>query len=905
MRSLLLALFVGLVGCAGPYKIGKKDSPSTSVTEDRKKGGGLWLEEAEARATQIANVQYDLDVELSPVAADVVGQMQIQFDVLHNNRNLTVDLRGGKVLSVSLDGKSVPEGSRGYTYNTEFLTLSKDLLSRGTRLLKIAYAVPYSRAGSGMYRFKDPEDSRVYLYTDFEPYDASLFMPCFDQPDIKGAYRVSVLAPSDWTVVSNAKEARVEAAGPELKKWFFPLTARFSTYIFSLHAGPYKIWKSKAGEIPLRLMARQSMARYVDPDEWFTTTRQGFAYFNDYFATKYPFGKYDQLIVPDFNAGAMENVAAVTFSERFVRRGKPTRAQQMDLANVILHEMAHMWFGNLVTMRWWNDLWLNESFATFMATKALVNATNFKEAWRYFAIGTKEWAYWEDQLVTTHAIVTPVTNTDSAFANFDGITYAKGASSLKQLDYLLTPDKFRDGVRLYFKRHAYQNTTLPDFMGALSTASGRDLKAWTTEWLETPGLSRVETQIKCEAGKIQAIGFVQHPPVEFPQLRDHRLMVGLFYKSAGGLIRQKDTAVIDLRDEVKLPRWVGKACPDLVFANLEDHAYIRTSLDAASLKTAMNSIDKIQDDTRKAMIAGSVWNRVTAGELPVQNYITLAEKALPAIREYEAASSIVGRLVGRSSADFRALTYLPRDDEKALRERENQTARIDRLIMGLLKNSKAGSDFQKLWMDSLSSVAESSQSQQLLQSWLNGTDKTVEASMDQDRRWRILGALRRFGGDSTDALLTTEKKRDPSSRGQETAMSLEVIGPDVSKKKSWLGKMRDTSTLTLSQIRSVARNMLPEEQENARTQLEGAILSMLAEMRSDKDAEITSALARFMTPSRCNTESITTLSRFIAKNDTPDYSRSAIKALKIQLQESQRCMKAREVARTETSTRMP
>lgn len=730
-------------------------------------------------------------------------------------------------------------------------------------------------------------------------------MPCFDQPDIKAAYRVSALVPSDWTVVSNTKESRVESAGPEMKKWFFPLSARFSTYIFALHAGPYKIWKSRAGNIPLRLMARHSMARYVNPEEWFTTTRQGFSYFNNYFGVSYPFGKYDQVIVPDFNAGAMENVGAVTFSERFVRRGKATRAQRMDLANVILHEMAHMWFGNLVTMRWWNDLWLNEAFATFMASKALVDATDFKEAWSQFAIGTKEWAYWEDQLVTTHAIVTPVINTDTAFANFDGITYAKGASSLKQLDFLLTPEKFRDGIRLYFKRHAYQNTTLPDFMGALSEVSGRDLNAWTKEWLETPGLSRIATDLVCDAGKISALSFTQIPPKDFHQIRDHRLKVGLFYKTATGAIAKKDSAVIDLRQEVKMSQWQGRPCPDLVLANLEDHAYIRQSLDPVSLKTAMNSIDKIQDDILKGMVAGAVWNRVTDGELPVQNYITLAEKALPAVREYEVAASIVGRLVGRNGGDIRALTYLPRDNEKSIRERQNQLARIEGLLTGLLRKAKSGSDWQKLWMDSLSSIAEMPQTQKALQVWLSGVDKTVEASMDQDRRWRVLGALRRFGGDPSDELLAAERKRDPSSRGQETAMSLEVIGPDVAKKKAWLSKMKDTSILTLSQIRSVARAMLPEEQENARQELEAPIFSMLADMKSDKEAEVASALARFMTPSRCATASIAKIGQFIAEKDNSDYSRSAIKYLKIQKQESERCLKARELARTESTVRLP
>lgn len=363
-----------------------------------------YLEESYARirSKQVSNVAYKLKFNLSGDKAEFSGQVEISFDLLNNKQDLTLDFSDGDVSRVNLNGQDIE-----IDYNSWFISIDRSMLTQGPQKIVVEFTHPYSKTGSGLYRFIDPEDERVYIYSDLEPYDANRIFPSFDQPDIKATYDMEVEVPSDWLVVTSRKETNVVDKG-ETKLWQFPISEKFSTYIFSLHAGHYHIWESKAGDIPLRLMARQALAEHVVIEDWFEITRQGFAFFQDYFEVDYPFHKYDQLIVPDFNSGAMENTGAVTFSERFIRRGSYTTEERERIANVILHEMAHMWFGNLVTMDWWNGLWLNESFATYMAYLSATEATEFNRAWHSFFSRTKRWAYNTDEQVTNHPIELPV-----------------------------------------------------------------------------------------------------------------------------------------------------------------------------------------------------------------------------------------------------------------------------------------------------------------------------------------------------------------------------------------------------------------------------------------------------------------------------------------------------------------
>ena len=388
-------------------------------------------------------------------------------------------------------------------------------------MLRVTAACAYSHSGEGLHRFTDPADGRVYLYSDLETFDAHRIYACFDQPDMKATYELAVTAPADWQVVSNmAAESTTAAPGigdGEAVRWHFPPTPVMSTYITAVAAGPYHVVRDEHDGIPLGVFCRQSLAPYLDADEIFEVTRQGFDFFHSSFGIKYPFGKYDQLFVPEFKEGAMENAGCVTFVETYIFRSRVTDFAREARAETILHEMAHMWFGDLVTMRWWDDLWLNESFATWAGTLAQAEATRWTSAWTTFAQLYKAWAYRQDQLPSTHPIAADIPDIEAVEVNFDGITYAKGASVLKQLVAYVGRENFLDGVRKYFAAHAWGNATLADLLAALEETSGRDLAAWSEQWLQTAGVNTLRPSYTLDDGRqVRRVrggaGGGRHPP---------------------------------------------------------------------------------------------------------------------------------------------------------------------------------------------------------------------------------------------------------------------------------------------------------------------------------------------------------------------------------------------------------
>ena len=446
----------------------------------------LTREEAAERAALVSNLRYDVSLDQTTGPDAYRCEVVIRFDASSPGAETFLDFVGGTIESATLNGRELPSS----IHDGERIHLES--LESGNEL-RITTTVTYSGTGVGIHRFEDPVDGRVYMHSDYEPFDAHRAFPCFDQPDLKGRFRFSVRVPEGSLAVSNgAPEGDPVPDGDGAVRWTFTETPAISPYITALVTGPFHVQRQSAGGIEMALWCRQSMAEHLarSADELFEVTRQGFEYFQERFDYPYPFGaKYDQLFVPDFLAGAMENAACVTFNELYLFRSKVTDAARERRAETVLHELAHMWFGDLVTMRWWDDVWLNESFATYVSTRALAEATRFHDGWVSFADGEKTWAYQQDQLPTTHAITTDVPDTQSIRLNFDGITYAKGASVLKQLAAWVGDDAFIDGLRAYFRRHEWGNTTLADFLSALEETSGRDLRAWSAEWLETPGLN--------------------------------------------------------------------------------------------------------------------------------------------------------------------------------------------------------------------------------------------------------------------------------------------------------------------------------------------------------------------------------------------------------------------------------
>jgi aminopeptidase N len=809
-----------------------------------------------------------------------------------------IDFEEGQVLSLSINGVPVKIFEQTQRFDGHHIYLNTDELKSTSNQVEISFSHPYGTQGNGLHRFKDPVDSRVYLYSDFEPYHAHQMFPCFDQPDLKATFKVTAEAPSDWQVISNTLQNEISPVDGK-KRWVFPTSPIFSTYVFALHAGPYAAWKSDAQGIPIRLFARKSLAKYVDHDEWLKITRQGLEFYGIEFGLPYPFFKYDQIIVPDFNQGAMENVGAVTFSERYIFRSPVTRDRHRRRADTILHEMAHMWFGDLVTMKWWNGLWLNESFATFMAANAVEEATEFSGSWQAFFAGMKEWAYWEDQLVTTHPIELPVPNTDSAEANFDGITYGKGAAVLKQLRYYLGPDDFREGLQRYFQKYSYKNTNLSDFTKMLTEASSEDLTRWQRSWLQTAGLNSIRAEWKCEAdpktnrSKVSEFNLLQTPA---EALRPHRTQIALFYfprgrnKSISPLEPTKPFDVFYSSSSTPVPQIIGQPCPDLVFPNFADQDYVKVELDPISQEQALKALARIKNPLTRQMIWHTLWVMVLDGQVRPQDYADAALSQGKNETDTVVLASLLKHLVDTSANHSSVLKFL-KGDLRNLYLRKFETWTKTRLLL-----ARAGSDHQIIWFQTYLESASSAPSIQYLKGLLSGRQKLRGFPIDQERRWKVIRTLARNGDKGVQEAIAAELLKDPTDMGQKEAIAAEAMIPHAESKKTWLTQVsQPNGALPLAKLREAMNHyqVLGQEefiQASADTYFEK--LPQLAFSKKLQDQEHSKWFAEGMFPSLCNSEIVKRTTDLL--NAYPKLPASVIKTLNIQRQEEERCIRAQE-----------
>ncbi|MGX1474728.1 UNVERIFIED_CONTAM: aminopeptidase N [Streptomyces canus] len=593
-------------------------------------GENLSRDEARERAALLSVDGYDVSLDLRSAVGDQTGDgprtfrsvTTIRFRCNEPGATSFADLIAPSVTAVSLNGRDLDPGA---VFDGSRIAL-EDLAADNELVVDAQCA--YSRTGEGMHRFVDPEDGEVYLYTQYEPADSRRVFANFEQPDLKAPFRFEVRAPEGWVVWSNGAGSESDGV------WRFAETKPISTYITCVVAGPYhyvtdsyeRVFEDGTRlEIPLGALCRKGLAPHFDSDDVFLVTKQGLDFFHDHFDYPYPFGKYDQAFVPEYNLGAMENPGLVTFREEFIFRGKVTQASYEGRANVILHEMAHMWFGDLVTMVWWDDLWLKESFADFMGTFANVGATRFKDAWITFANRRKAWAYRADQLPSTHPITADIRDLQDAKLNFDGITYAKGASVLKQLVAYVGQDAFLEGARRYFKRHAYGNTRLGDLLSVLGETSGRDMGAWARSWLQTAGVNSLTPQVLLSAeGRVDELAVVQEAAESHPELRPHRVAVGLYRRTPEGALERYARAEVD----VDGPRTVvaelaGAEAPELVLVNDDDLTYCKTRFDAGSLETLKSGLGDLTDPLARALCWSALWNMTRDALLPAREFIDI------------------------------------------------------------------------------------------------------------------------------------------------------------------------------------------------------------------------------------------------------------------------------------------
>jgi len=724
------ALTLGALGCAH----GLGGAATVRAPADR-----LDQAVAQARTARVSDVRYAIEIDLMSEAdrSDDVfgGRVTVDFVLSGDVTSpLTLDFGGGEVVAVAINDQPAP-----LDYNGAFLTLGADALRPGANSVAISYRHPYSIDGNGLHRFTDPEDGETYLYTYLWPYYANRLFPSFDQADLKARYQLTVRAPEDWVVVSAARETELVDQGQGVREWRFPQTASFSTYIFSLHAGPYVVWEEDADGIAIRLLARRSLAPHVNAAEWLDVTRNGLAYYQDYFDIPYPFDKYDQVLTPDFNIGAMENVAAVTFNERYIRRGDESEAFRRRRANTVLHEMAHMWFGDLVTMTWWNGLWLNESFATFMASLAVPEATPYGSGDHDFFLGNTLSAFAADGRVSTHPIEMPVPSTDDFYSVFDSITYGKGASVLRQLEHLVGPQDFRDGVSTYLKQHAYANTELDDFVAAIAEASGRDLDGWAREWLYEAGPNTLEAEFTCADGAVSAFAIHQTASADHPTLRTHRTVVALYGVGVDGRVAatsELDVEVTGARTDVAAA--LGLACPDLVFPNAHDYAYARTTLDPRT-RTALNDhMSGVRDPLARSMFWNALRGGATTDAATIQAYLDLAFSTLP----HETDARVRGQVIGNVQGVFARLERAaPASDALLAANR----ARVERVTWEGLADVGLDASARDRWFQAHAAVARSPAALDRLTAVLAGDVTIAGFAVDQDRRWRILRTLAQAG----------------------------------------------------------------------------------------------------------------------------------------------------------------
>ncbi|MEU9488442.1 aminopeptidase N [Streptomyces decoyicus] len=775
-------------------------------------GTNLTRDEAQRRARLLTVDAYEVDLDLSGAQeggdADGSGHgtfrsaTTVRFDSAEAGADTFIDLVAPAVHEVRLNGEALDAAE---VFKDSRIALTG--LRAGRNELRVVADCAYTNTGEGLHRFVDPVDQQAYLYTQFEVPDARRVYASFEQPDLKATFQFTVKAPEGWTVISNSPTPE-----PSDNIWRFEPTPRISTYITALIAGPYhsvhSTYEKDGRTVPLGIYCRPSLAEHLDAEEIFAVTRQGFDWFQEKFDYAYPFAKYDQLFVPEFNAGAMENAGAVTIRDQYVFRSKVTDAAYEVRAETILHELAHMWFGDLVTMEWWNDLWLNESFATYtsIACQAYAPGSKWPHSWTTFANSMKTWAYRQDQLPSTHPIMAEINDLDDVLVNFDGITYAKGASVLKQLVAYVGMDEFFQGVQAYFKAHAYGNTRLSDLLGALEETSGRDLKTWSKKWLETAGINILRPEIEVDAqGVITSFAVKQEAPAlpagakGEPVLRPHRIAVGA-YELAGGKLVRTERIELDVDGELTaVPQLVGKARPAVILLNDDDLSYAKVRLDEESLKTVTEHLGDFTESLPRALSWASAWDMTRDGELATRDYLSLVLSG-----------------IGKES-DIGVVQSLHRQVKLALdlyaapEWRETGLATWTAAALEQLRAAEPGSDHQLAWARAFAASARTDEQLDLLQGLLDGTEEVSGLAVDTELRWSLVHRLAATGR-ADEKTIAAELDRDKTSAGERYAASARAARPTAEAKDGAWASVVESDQLPNSLQESVIGGFVQTDQ---------------------------------------------------------------------------------------------
>jgi aminopeptidase N len=751
----------------------------------------LTRDQAAERATLVTVDDYRITIDLTdgsgaPGERTFRSQTTVEFDALAG-ADTFIDIAADTVRSATLNGVEIDVSGYDESTGIPLVGLAEH------NVVVVDADCRYSNTGEGLHRFVDPVDNEVYLYSQFETADAKRMFACFDQPDLKATFDISVTAPAHWQVISNGATTNVENSVHT-----FATTPRMSTYLVALIAGPYARWDDsyadEHGDIPLGIFCRSSLAEFMDAERLFTQTKQGFGFYHDNFGIPYAFGKYDQLFVPEFNAGAMENAGAVTFLEDYVFRSKVTRYSYERRAETVLHEMAHMWFGDLVTMTWWDDLWLNESFATFASVLCQAEATEFTEAWTTFANVEKSWAYRQDQLPSTHPVAADIPDLAAVEVNFDGITYAKGASVLKQLVAYVGLEHFLAGLRDYFRAHAFGNATFSDLLSALEKASGRDLSDWGQQWLKTTGLNTLRADFDVDDdGRFTRFAISQSGAAPGAgETRVHRLAVGVYEDDENGRLVRVHREELDVEGELtEVPALQGVPRGKLILVNDDDLTYCSLRLDPESLQTALTRIADIAEPLPRTLAWSAAWEMTRDAELKARDFVSLVANGVHA----ETEVGVAQRLLLQAQTALNSYA----DPDWACAEGWPQFA--DRLLE-LARDAEAGSDHQLAYVNALCSSVLPLRHAAVLAALLDTDPAELGLPglvVDTDLRWRIVTALAAGGDIDADGpdtpFIDAEAQLDNTAAGRRHAAQASAARPQAAVKDAAWQQVIEDDTL--------------------------------------------------------------------------------------------------------------
>ncbi|PJJ71915.1 aminopeptidase N [Diaminobutyricimonas aerilata] len=753
-------------------------------------GENLTRLEAQERKALIDVRSYDVALDLT--TGDEVFRSRTRVEFTGSEGASTfIDAFTRTVHAVTLNGRELDpaEVSDGVRIRLDGLAAEN--------VLEVDADAEYTNTGEGLHRFVDPVDGEVYLYTQFEVPDSRRVFAVFEQPDLKATFTFHVTAPARWRVVSNSptpEPAPVE--GTDAATWHFEPTPVLSSYVTALVAGPYEsvhseLTSASGRVIPLGVFARKSLFEYLDADYIFEKTRQGFEFYERIFDYPYPFAKYDQLFVPEFNAGAMENAGAITFTETYVFRSKVTDAIKERRVVTILHELAHMWFGDLVTMKWWNDLWLNESFAEYISTLATAEATEWTEAWTTFQAMEKSWAYRQDQLPSTHPVVATINDLEDVQVNFDGITYAKGGSVLKQLSAWVGREAFLSGVAAYFAKHEFSNTELTDLLTELETTSGRDLSSWSQQWLETAGVNTLRPEIATdENGTITSFAVLQSAHPDYPTIRPHRMAIGFYELQDDALVRVKRIELDVDGERTEVAELVGESKPALVLLNDDDLAYAKIRLDEDSLAVAIEHLSRISDPLARSLVWGSVWDSTRDAETAPRDYVRLV---LGNIASETESTTIRTTLT--------QLTTVARLYVDPATRSETVRAVADGL-WALAQSAEAGSDAQFQFVKFFASVASTDEHAAALRGLRDGSITLPGLTVDTDLDWELLEGLVLTGAAGAEAI-DAALEADNTANGQQAAARARATLPTAEGKRAAFDSLVTSDELPNAIVRNV------------------------------------------------------------------------------------------------------